>query len=153
MILTRWFGTGGNPRHVVMRLDKLFAVGRRAAGGRAGRRLQRLAQVREDLADGPPFRDERNQLDIAATSRALQRKLLAQPRRRPSMPCRSSFCCRARRIGVPATAIEETKDSSIKALIVKTLKDTDLNLDVGRHFIDETVVVWIFGTVERHVYV
>jgi hypothetical protein len=41
-------------------------------------------------------------------------------------------------------------DSSIKALIVKKLKDADLNLDVGRHFIDETVVVRISGTVERH---
>ena len=41
-------------------------------------------------------------------------------------------------------------DSSIKALIVKKLKDSDLNLEVGRHFIDETVVVRISGTVERH---
>ena len=41
-------------------------------------------------------------------------------------------------------------DGSIKALIVKKLKDSDLNLEVGRHFIDETVVVRISGTVERH---
>ena len=41
-------------------------------------------------------------------------------------------------------------DSSIKALIVKKFKDADLDLDVGRHFIDETVVVRIYGTVERH---
>ncbi len=41
-------------------------------------------------------------------------------------------------------------DSSIKALIVKKLKDSDLNLEIGRHFIDETVVVRISGTVERH---
>ena len=41
-------------------------------------------------------------------------------------------------------------DSSIKALIVKKLKDADLDLDVGRHLIDETVVVRISGTVERH---
>jgi hypothetical protein len=41
-------------------------------------------------------------------------------------------------------------DSSIKARIVKKFKDTDLNLDVGRHFIDETVVVRISGTVECH---
>jgi len=40
-------------------------------------------------------------------------------------------------------------ESSIKALIVKKFKDTDLALDVGRHFIDETVVVRISGTVER----
>jgi hypothetical protein len=41
-------------------------------------------------------------------------------------------------------------DSSIKALIVKKFKDADLNLEVGQHFIDETVVVRISGTVERH---
>ncbi len=40
-------------------------------------------------------------------------------------------------------------ERSIKALIVKKFKDTDLELDVGRHFIDETVVVRISGTVER----
>ena len=41
-------------------------------------------------------------------------------------------------------------DSSIKALIVKKFKDAELDLDVGRHFIEETVVVRISGTVERH---
>jgi len=40
-------------------------------------------------------------------------------------------------------------ESSINALIVKNFKDTDLELDVGRHFREETVVVRISGTVER----
>ena len=41
-------------------------------------------------------------------------------------------------------------DSTLKALIVKKFKDADLDLDVGRHFIDETVVVHVSGSVERH---
>lgn len=41
-------------------------------------------------------------------------------------------------------------DSSIKALIVKKFKDSEMDLDVGRHWIDETVVVRVSGTVERH---
>ena len=41
-------------------------------------------------------------------------------------------------------------DTSIRALSFKKFKDADLDLDVGRHFIDETVVVQISGTVERH---
>ena len=36
------------------------------------------------------------------------------------------------------------------ALIVKKFKDADLDLDVGRHWVDETVVVRVSGTVERH---
>lgn len=41
-------------------------------------------------------------------------------------------------------------DSTLKALIVKKFKDAELDLDVGRHWIDETVVVRVSGTVERH---
>jgi hypothetical protein len=41
-------------------------------------------------------------------------------------------------------------DSSIKALIVKKFKDAELDLDVGRHWVDETVVIRVSGTVERH---
>lgn len=41
-------------------------------------------------------------------------------------------------------------DTSIKALIVKKFKDAEADLDVGRHYIDETVVLRISGTVERH---
>ena len=41
-------------------------------------------------------------------------------------------------------------DSSIKALIIKKFKDAEIELDVGRHWVDETVVVRVSGTVERH---
>jgi hypothetical protein len=41
-------------------------------------------------------------------------------------------------------------DSSIKALIVKKFKDAELNLDLGRHWVEETFVVRVSGTVERH---
>jgi hypothetical protein len=41
-------------------------------------------------------------------------------------------------------------DSTLKALIVKKFKDSEADLDVGRHWIDETVVFRVSGTVERH---
>ena len=41
-------------------------------------------------------------------------------------------------------------DSTTKALIVKKFKDADLDLDIGRHWVDETVVIRVSGTVERH---
>ena len=41
-------------------------------------------------------------------------------------------------------------DSNIKALIVKKLKGSEMDLDVGRHWVDETIVVRVSGTVERH---
>jgi hypothetical protein len=41
-------------------------------------------------------------------------------------------------------------DSNIKALIVKKLKGSEVDLDVGRHWVDETIVVRVSGTVERH---
>lgn len=41
-------------------------------------------------------------------------------------------------------------DATFKALLAKKLKDTDLALNTGRHFIDESIVVHISGTVERH---
>ena len=41
-------------------------------------------------------------------------------------------------------------DSSIKALIVKKFKDAEADLNVGRHWIDETVVLRVSGTVERY---
>jgi len=41
-------------------------------------------------------------------------------------------------------------DSSIKAMIAKKFKDAELDLDVGRHWVDETVVIRFSGTVERH---
>jgi hypothetical protein len=41
-------------------------------------------------------------------------------------------------------------DSTPKALIVKKFKDSKLDLDVGGHWIDETVVLRVSGSVERH---
>ncbi|MFM7289834.1 MAG: hypothetical protein ACKO6B_01215 [Planctomycetia bacterium] len=41
-------------------------------------------------------------------------------------------------------------NSTLQALVVKKFKDADLDLDVGRHWIDETVVIRLSGTVERH---
>jgi hypothetical protein len=41
-------------------------------------------------------------------------------------------------------------DSNIKALIVKKFKGAEMDLDVGRHWVDETIVVRVSGTVERH---
>jgi hypothetical protein len=41
-------------------------------------------------------------------------------------------------------------DSTLKALIIKKFKDAEIELDVGRHWVDETVVVQVSGTVERH---
>jgi hypothetical protein len=41
-------------------------------------------------------------------------------------------------------------DSTLKALIVKKFKNAEMDLDVGRHWIDETFVVRMTGSVERH---
>ncbi len=41
-------------------------------------------------------------------------------------------------------------DSTVKALIVKKFKDSEMDLEVGRHWVDETVVLRVSGTVERH---
>lgn len=41
-------------------------------------------------------------------------------------------------------------DSILKALIAKKFKDADLDLDIGRHWIDETVVLRVSGPVERY---
>jgi hypothetical protein len=41
-------------------------------------------------------------------------------------------------------------DSTLQALIVTKFKDAEANLDVGRHWIGETVVLRVSGTVERH---
>ena len=52
---------------------------RRATGGRDGRRLERFAQVCQDLPDRPWLGNERDESDVATTPRALQRKLLPHP--------------------------------------------------------------------------
>jgi hypothetical protein len=41
-------------------------------------------------------------------------------------------------------------ESTLQALMVKKFKDAEANLDIGRHWIDETVVVRFSGSVERH---
>jgi hypothetical protein len=41
-------------------------------------------------------------------------------------------------------------DSNVKALIVKKFKDAEMDLEVGRHWIEEIVVLRVKGTVERH---
>jgi hypothetical protein len=41
-------------------------------------------------------------------------------------------------------------DNNVRALIVKKFKDAELDLGVGRHNVDETFVVRVVGSVERH---
>ena len=41
-------------------------------------------------------------------------------------------------------------DNNVRALIVKKFKDADLELGVGRHNVDETFVVRVCGSVEKH---
>jgi hypothetical protein len=53
---------------LVMRLDELSPISGRPAGGRHRRRFERFAHVGEDLAEGPRFRDEYNESDVAATT-------------------------------------------------------------------------------------
>ena len=64
---------------VVVDLHELSPVGRRATGGRDWRRLERFAQMREDLPDRPRIGNERDESDVATTPRARKRKLLAHP--------------------------------------------------------------------------
>jgi len=64
---------------VVVDLDELAPVGGRAARGRHRWRFERFAQVDQDLPDRPRFGDEGDQPGVAATVRALERKLLPHP--------------------------------------------------------------------------
>lgn len=41
-------------------------------------------------------------------------------------------------------------DNNVRALIVKKLKDAELEIGVGRHNVDETFVVRVVGSVEKH---
>jgi hypothetical protein len=41
-------------------------------------------------------------------------------------------------------------DNNMRALIVKKFKDAELELGVGRHHVDETFVVRVVGSVEKH---
>ena len=73
---------------VVVDLREVGPVGGRATSRRHRRRFERFAQVGEDLPDRPRLRDERDQPDVAAAVRALERKLLPHPGQefRPSNP-------------------------------------------------------------------
>jgi hypothetical protein len=62
-----------------MHLHKLAPFGGRATGGRDWRRLERFAQMREDLPDRPRIGHERDESDVATTPRAFERKFLPQP--------------------------------------------------------------------------
>ena len=64
---------------IVMRLDELAPVGGRATSGRHRWRLEWFAEVCENLPDRSRLGDERNQPDVAAAVRALERKLLPHP--------------------------------------------------------------------------
>ena len=44
----------------------------------------------------------------------------------------------------------KTTESTLNALIVKKFKGAELDLDVGRHWVDQTVVIRVSGTVGRH---
>jgi hypothetical protein len=65
---------------IVMDLHELAPVGGRATSGRHRWRLERFAKMREDFPNRPRLRDECDQPDVAATVRALERKLLPDPR-------------------------------------------------------------------------
>ena len=65
---------------IVVRLHELAPLGGRATSRRKRRRFERFAQMREDLPDRPRLRDERDQPNVTAAVRALERKLLAHPR-------------------------------------------------------------------------
>jgi hypothetical protein len=36
-------------------------------------------------------------------------------------------------------------DSTLKALIIKKFKDAEIDLEVGRHWVDETIVLRVSG--------
>ena len=59
---------------VVIRLDEFALVCGRAPGRRDWWWLERFAEVCENLPDRPWLCDERNQPDVAAAHRALERK-------------------------------------------------------------------------------
>jgi len=71
---------------------------------------------------------------------------------RPRIGSMASVLARARRSydTLDTTSKENTMDSTLQALIVKKFKDAEMDLDVGRHWIEETVVLRVSGTVERH---
>ena len=65
---------------VVVGLDNLAPVGRRATGGREGRWFEWFAEVCQDLPDRPRIGDECDQPDVAAAGGARKWKVLPHPR-------------------------------------------------------------------------
>jgi hypothetical protein len=90
---------------VVMRLNKFAPVGGRAPSGRHRCRLEWFAEVCENLPDRSRLGDERNQPDVAAAVRALERKLLPHPGQefRPGFSgrCRATGAFDSRRSSLP----------------------------------------------------
>jgi hypothetical protein len=66
-------------RPVVVDLDELGPIGGRGTCGRDGRRLERFAEVCQDLPDRARIGDECDEPDAASSPRARKRKLLAHP--------------------------------------------------------------------------
>ena len=64
---------------VVVDLHELSPVGRRATGGRDWRRLERFAQMREDLPDRPRIGNERDESDVATTPEGTQKETPPPP--------------------------------------------------------------------------
>ena len=75
----QFVGRGLKDVAVVMSLDELAPVGGRAPGRRDWWRLERFAEMCQDLPDRARIGDECDQPDIAAAVRALDRKLLPHP--------------------------------------------------------------------------
>jgi hypothetical protein len=73
---------------VVVGLDNVAPVGGRATGRQDWRRLERFAEVCQDLPDRPRIGDECDQPDVAAAGGARKWKLLPHPRHqfRPRNP-------------------------------------------------------------------
>jgi hypothetical protein len=94
---------------VVMDLHELSPVDRRAKGRQDWRRLERFAEVCQDLPDRPRIGDECDQPDVAAAVRALKWKLLPHPRhqfrpRNPRRVVRAGLLIRIRTTAAPRGA-------------------------------------------------
>jgi hypothetical protein len=70
-------GRGLDDVTIVMRLDEFGRIGGRPAGGRERGRFEGFVDRLEDLPDGRRVGDEGDEADVAAASRALEWKLLA----------------------------------------------------------------------------
>ena len=95
---------------VVMGLHELVPVGGRATSGRHRRRFEWFVEVCENLPDRPRLCDERDQPDVAAAPRALERKLLPYPRhelgpRNPRRVVRAGLSMRVTTASCGATVV------------------------------------------------